>query len=135
MRFTFRAHERLKRPQDFLRARRQGRRRAGRFLVLWAYDRAESPRRAARLGVQVGRKDGIAVRRNRFKRRVRDIFRLHKHELARGWDVVVATRREAVRPPDFPAERSVLENDFLNAARSLGLMSPAPGRPAPGATG
>ncbi|MGQ0645462.1 MAG: ribonuclease P protein component [Elusimicrobiota bacterium] len=117
-RFTFRAHERLRRPDDFTRARRQGRRRAGRCLVVWLYRRAERPPRAVRLGVVVSRRNGGAALRNRFKRRLRDVFRLNKHGLARGWDVVAAPRTDL--PADtFPPPYEDLRADFLDLTRPL----------------
>ncbi|MBI4396274.1 MAG: ribonuclease P protein component [Elusimicrobia bacterium] len=118
--FTFRSHERLHRPEDFLRARRQGRKRVGRFLVLWMRSRGESPPRATRLGIVVSRKDGNAVHRNLFKRRVREAFRLNKQRLSRGWDLVVASKTG--RPASsqaFPAGYQELLRDFLEQARPL----------------
>lgn len=46
----------------------------------------------ARLGIRVGRKFGNAVRRNRFKRLVREAFRLGKAAFPAGLDVVVVPR-------------------------------------------
>ncbi len=43
----------------------------------------------SRLGFSVGGKFGNAVRRNRFRRICREAFRLHKHELPVGFDVIV----------------------------------------------
>ena len=44
-----------------------------------------------RLGLSIGRKVGIAVRRNRIKRWIRETFRLMQHELAAA-DLVVSVR-------------------------------------------
>lgn len=113
MRSTFRAHERIKRPDHFARARRQGRRRLGAVLVVWVLARSEAPVRASRLGVVVGRKNGNAVRRNLFKRRLREIFRLNKHSFRRGLDIVAAPRQDA--KGEFPPAYQALDKDFLNA--------------------
>ncbi|MBL0349131.1 MAG: ribonuclease P protein component [Elusimicrobia bacterium] len=110
MNFSFRPHERLTRSRDFDRARRKGRRRVGRRLVLWAFRREESPARATRLGVVVGRRHGGAVQRNRFKRRVRDIFRTEKNRWPRGWDLVVTPKTGG---PAFPPPHDDLRADFL----------------------
>src|SRR5690242_18378968 len=116
MRFTFQAHERLRRPADFLRARRTGRRKQGRFLVMWLSQRDEKPPRANRLGVVVGRKSGNAVQRNGFKRRVREIFRLNKYRWSRGWDLVVTPRRDIAKD-EFPPSFHNLAADFLELAK------------------
>ena len=48
-----------------------------------------------RLGVTVTKKIGKAVIRNRIKRYVREFFRLNKHYLPQGHDLVVIARRGA----------------------------------------
>jgi ribonuclease P protein component len=53
----------------------------------------------ARLGLVVSRKVGNAVRRNRWKRRIREVFRLVQAELPTGLDLVVLPRGGA--QPDF----------------------------------
>lgn len=102
----------MSRQGDFSRARRQGRRKAGRHLLLWTFHREETPPRAARLGIVVGRRHGIAARRNLFKRRLRETFRLNKERFPRGWDFVV-TPRNAEKPTAFPAPLRELTADLL----------------------
>jgi len=45
-----------------------------------------------RLGLSVSSRVGAAVRRNRIKRRLREAFRLSRHELPVGYDVVAVVR-------------------------------------------
>jgi ribonuclease P protein component len=49
-----------------------------------------------RLGLAVSKKVGNAVVRNRWKRRIREAFRLQQHDLAVGMDIVVRPRKGAV---------------------------------------
>jgi ribonuclease P protein component len=45
-----------------------------------------------RMGISISRRVGIAPRRNRIKRLLRESFRLHRSELPRGYDLVVVVR-------------------------------------------
>lgn len=55
-----------------------------------------------RLGLSVGRRVGGAVVRNRAKRRIREAFRILRHDLPTGYDFVVcATGRGALELADY----------------------------------
>ncbi|MBR3060128.1 MAG: ribonuclease P protein component [Oscillospiraceae bacterium] len=75
--------------------------------------------RRNRLGLTVGTKVGKAVVRNRVRRRLREIYRLHEGEFRQGWDLVVVARSRA-------AEETYreLEAQLLRAAGRLGLLAP-----------
>lgn len=49
-----------------------------------------------RLGVTVTRKVGKAVKRNRIKRLVREVFRRERHALPAGLDMVWVAKRDAI---------------------------------------
>ena len=63
-----------------------------------------------RLGLTVPRAVGKAVVRNRIKRRLREVFRLHRSKLAPKWDIVLNPRRAA------------LEAEFAALERELGKV-------------
>jgi ribonuclease P protein component len=46
----------------------------------------------SRFGWSIKKALGNAVRRNRIRRRLREILRLHRGEIAGGWDVVIHAR-------------------------------------------
>lgn len=89
-----------------------GQRIRGRFLTLLATP-SESSR--ARLGVVASRKLGDAVRRNRAKRLIREIFRLSPQpDETRGVDIVVIPRVEL-----FGAAYAAVVDDYRTAVSRL----------------
>ena len=69
-----------------------------------------------RVGFTVTTRLGHAVTRNRVRRRLREIYRLHEAELRRGAELVVVARWRSVT-----ASYGELERDFLRACRKLSL--------------
>jgi len=49
----------------------------------------------SRFGWSIKKALGNAVRRNRIRRRLREILRLHRQEIATGWDIVIHPRSTA----------------------------------------
>ena len=91
---------RLSRSADFERVYRQGRSKANRYLVLYAFPRdaevdAGDAERAPRLGLSVSRRVGGAVDRSLVKRLIREAFWAEADRLPRGTDHVVVARPEA----------------------------------------
>ena len=72
------------------------------------------------VGFAVNKKVGHAVVRNRVRRRLREIYRLHEAEFKPGVDLVVVARSASV-----DAEFSALEQAFLQLARRLSLTEQA----------
>lgn len=61
-----------------------------------------------RLGITVSTKLGKAVHRNKVRRRIREIYRLHQAELLPGYDMVVVARVKAAHSSYAAMERSFL---------------------------
>ena len=70
-----------------------------------------------RFGITAGTKLGHAVVRNRVRRRLREIYRIHEDQFLPGYDIVVVARVRAVY-----AQFSEIERSFLKAARGLNLL-------------
>jgi ribonuclease P protein component len=93
--FGFRKPERLRKRREFLVASGEARSRikTKNFLVLIR----PNERSQTRLGITVTKKIGKAVKRNRIKRLVREYFRLNKHQLRQGCDILVIARPGAAK--------------------------------------
>ncbi|MCS6816438.1 MAG: ribonuclease P protein component [Blastocatellia bacterium] len=101
----FRKSERLQRRRDFLKVYTEGKRYSSPLFTIFAR-MSEEPR--SRLGIAVSRKIGKAVRRNRAKRLIREVFRKNKGRLPCPLDLVVNVK-EAIREADYWA----VEAEFL----------------------
>jgi ribonuclease P protein component len=89
---------RLSRSAEFDRVYRQGRSKANRFLVLYAFPREEPAGDGGdgpRLGLSVSRRVGGAVERTRVKRVLREAFWAEAPRLPAGSDYVVVARPDA----------------------------------------
>ena len=87
---------RLSRSAEFERVYRQGRSKANRFLVLYAFPREDgSNDEGPRLGLSVSRRVGGAVDRTRVKRVLREAFWQEAERLPDGSDYVVVARPDA----------------------------------------
>lgn len=85
---------RLKQARDFARVRREGRRLAcGCFIANW---QILPPGSATHLGVITAKKLGNAPVRARARRLLREVFRLHQHDLAQPVDLVLVAQRTIV---------------------------------------
>jgi ribonuclease P protein component len=86
---TFSARDRLRKRYQFQLVREHGRRVHTRsFVVLVA--RSVEPQ--VRLGITVSRQVGQAVRRNRIKRLIRELFRTHRELFPSTADIVVIAK-------------------------------------------
>lgn len=104
----------MKRNHEFQRLYRRGKSAASPYLALYC---RKGRRGENRLGFTVGKKVGGAVQRNRVRRRLREIYRLHEGEFLPGYDMVVVARSRAVA-----ASYQKLQRAYLSLAQSLGLL-------------
>jgi len=64
----------------------------------------------SRLGLVVGRKlDRRATGRNRIRRRIREVFRIHASRLASAWDIVIIPRARALSCSHEALRRDMIE--------------------------
>lgn len=106
---------RVKQGRDFSRIRQEGQRLViGCLIANWRPLPPESP---IRLGVVTSRKIGNAVVRNRARRLMREVFRVHQHDLAQPIELVLVARQSI-------AGKTLLsvEKDFLTTLRKAGLL-------------
>ena len=70
-----------------------------------------------RVGITVGKKLGKAHIRNRARRRIREVYRLHEDRFQPGWDIVVVARSRVV---DAPFDKLV--RSYLSLAKRAGIL-------------
>lgn len=104
----------IKRNHEFQRLYTKGKSAASPYLALYC---RKGWGNRNRLGLTVGKKVGGAVVRNRVRRRLREIYRLHEGEIKPGYDLVVVARVRAV----YGSYRQ-LDKSFLALADKLGLL-------------
>ncbi|MGH9328739.1 MAG: ribonuclease P protein component [Terriglobia bacterium] len=118
---TFPKTLRLLRRTEYRKVYEEGRRGSARVCTIF-YRSNGFPR--TRLGITTPRAIGNAVIRNRIRRRLREIFRLHQASIPPGWDIVLNPRPIVAEMP-FPA----LTREILRLFRATPpLDSAAPAR-------
>jgi ribonuclease P protein component len=100
-----RRNQRLQRPEQFGRVRREGKSWAHPFFVLNA---ARNRAGRTRCGFVTGKKLGKAHDRNRAKRRVREAVRLVYEEIAPGYDLVFVLRSAVLDAPFVALQQAVV---------------------------
>lgn len=104
----------LKQNHLFRRLYRKGASSANGYLVVYCRKNGSDTNR---VGLTVSAKLGHAVQRNRVRRRLREIYRLHEAQFARGYDIVVVARTRAMQ-----ADYHQLERAYLALAAHLGIF-------------
>jgi len=121
----FRAEQHLRRQRDFREAREKGQRQDCGAFTLWWYRRPDEiaadlaapvvPVQGPRVGVIASTAAvGIAVKRSRAKRRMREIFRQHQNLVPPDCDLLMVARAALNR-----LEYREIEQKFVDACRKL----------------
>lgn len=112
--FRFRKHEHLRRAADFRRVYERRCSVSDNWLIVYA---CANDLPYLRLGLSVSRKMGGAVERNRLRRLYREVFRLSRHEMPVGLDLILIPRRP--EPPSLAQLMQSLPRLVSLAARKL----------------
>ena len=104
----------LKKNHEFRRLYRKGASAVAGSMVLYCRKNRLGHNR---LGITVSVKLGNAVKRNRARRRLREVYRLNGDKLQKGWDVILVARGRTVN-----CSWKELNDTFLRACRKLGVL-------------
>lgn len=104
----------LKENYEFRRVYQKGASAVGGGMVI--YCRRGKPGRS-RLGITASVKLGNAVKRNRARRRLREVYRLHEDRIRRGYDVILVARGKTATAP-----WKELNDTFVRLCRRLDLL-------------
>lgn len=74
-----------------------------------------------RLGITTSVKLGNAVKRNRARRRLREVYRLNSPQLRQGWDIILVARGRTLTAP-----WKELNGTFLRLSRKLDILADKP---------
>lgn len=105
--YELRKERRLCKNREYQFVYRRGKSHVNRYAVLYALPR--SPKQATRIGFVTGKKIGCAVERNRCRRLMKEVYRLHQHELVEGYDLVLIGRSQLKHVDYAQAEKSILQ--------------------------
>ena len=119
--FRFRPAEHLRRPAEFRRVYERRRSASDSWLIVYG---CENGLGFLRLGLSVSRKMGPATRRNRLRRLYREAFRLTRHEMPAGLDLVLIPRTPEV--PSLGELQQSLPKLVRQIARKLAREAKTP---------
>jgi len=117
-RYSLSRSERITKTSEFKSGLKDGRVYSGRSLKLKV-----APNRygISRIGVSLGRHHfKLAVRRNKLRRYLREIFRLNKCDFIKGYDIIVIPRANCAG-----LKFSELNDEFMSAIKKSGILKKA----------
>ena len=135
--FGLRKHQRVKREAEFKKIMRKGKSYADQYLVMYVLKRTLEidsvtclakgvaplgQSHPPRLGLSVDRRIGKAVIRNRIKRWMREVFRLHQSRLKESVEMILVARSSARGLVDYYE----MEKRILNLWRRARIVRSIP---------
>ncbi|PYK19729.1 MAG: ribonuclease P protein component [Verrucomicrobia bacterium] len=112
---SFPKQRRLTRTSEYDHVKQDGLVRRGKLLMLSTVAVENSG--LSRVGFITSRRLGSAVARNRVRRRLREIFRRHQHDLRQDFWIMIVARRDAAT-----ASYRALEDEWLRLARRASIL-------------
>lgn len=122
--FALEKQQRIKREAEFKKIMEKGKSYADKYLVVYVLEKfseinpltcsskevtQEGESRLPRMGLSVSRRIGKAVIRNRIKRWMREVFRLHQSRLKDRMEIILIARSSAKELVDyFEMEKRIL---------------------------
>lgn len=115
IRFTFRKHERIHKQKEIDTVLKTGKKFFEKGLLAYIL---KTDKTYSRIAILVSHKvEKSAVIRNKFKRRIREIFRLNKHKIKIPVDIVVIATKLSVKQ-----KYKSLEQSFLKILELSGML-------------
>ncbi len=116
LRFTFRKYERISKKKEIENVLSNANKYFYNGLIVYLYKNENI--KTSRLAVLVSSKtEKLAVVRNKFKRRIREIFRLNKHKINYPLDIIVIATKISIKQ-----KYKVLEESFLKVLSEEGAI-------------
>lgn len=112
--YKFSKKERLYLTRDFERVYNDGKVYHSKNVVLFVLPTSNTIRR---IGFTVGKKVGNAVKRNRIKRLLREVYRLNKNNLILGVDLVIVAKKDF-----WNIQFREIEEELLKLFKKAGLL-------------
>ena len=108
---TLRPRERIKKQKDFIALYKKGKRYRGKYFILIYFPNELN---FSRFAVVASKKTGNAVKRNRIKRRIRELFRRNKHLIIIPMDLIVIAKAEI-----YTSNWIELQEEYMKAIRII----------------
>ena len=109
----------IKKNHEFRRLYNRGTSAVSPFFAIYCQ---KNRRGGSRLGITTGVKLGNAVKRNRVRRRIRELYRTNACDMIPGYDIVVVARNRAVY-----SRYETMRRSYLQLIDQLGLKLPPEG--------